>query len=241
MEEAEPSRCAATGRSDAGGRLDGPVSSLSTASVPPSGAPGQSRLPGPFPVGAYAAQLRRRLREFTHVQLTGEVWGLRVTRARVYFELRDAAGALPCSIWREDYDTLGCTLADGTLVVAGGGCDYYPGSATSSPSFSLRSPGAPRRRARATCSPSSSDCAADSTPRGCSPRRRRSRGRRSRAASAWSARRRARRATTCSPACIAAAGPGAWCGPTRPSRTAEPPPRSPRDCANLRPLPRSRS
>jgi exodeoxyribonuclease VII large subunit len=113
------------------------VSGLSTASVPSPGAPRQSHLPGPFPVGAYAAQLRRRLREFAHVQLTGEVWGLRVTRARVYFELRDASGALPCAVWREDYDALGCTLTDGTLVVAGGGCDYYPGSATSSPSFSF--------------------------------------------------------------------------------------------------------
>jgi exodeoxyribonuclease VII large subunit len=113
------------------------VSGIFTASVPASGAPGQSRLPGPFPVGAYAAQLRRRLREFAHVQLSGEVWGLRVTRARVYFELRDATGALPCAMWRDDYDALGCQLADGTLVVAGGGCDYYAGSATSSPSFSF--------------------------------------------------------------------------------------------------------
>ena len=113
------------------------MSSLSPASAAASGAPGPSQLPGPFPVGAYAAQLRRRLREFAHVQLSGEVWGLRVTRARVYFELRDPAGALPCAMWREDYDALGCSLADGTLVVAGGGCDYYPGSATSSPSFSF--------------------------------------------------------------------------------------------------------
>src|SRR5690606_28266823 len=29
-------------------------------------------------------------------------------------------------------------LADGVEVVAGGGLDYYPGSATSSPSFSFR-------------------------------------------------------------------------------------------------------
>jgi exodeoxyribonuclease VII large subunit len=97
----------------------------------------QSRLPGPFPVGAYAAQLRRRLRDFAHVQLTGEVWGVRVTRARVYFELRDAAGALPCAMWRQDYETLAVPLVDGTVVVAGGGCDYYAGSATSSPSFSF--------------------------------------------------------------------------------------------------------
>ncbi len=113
------------------------MSSLSAASAPSSGTPGPSKLPGPFPVGAYAAQLRRRLREFAHVQLSGEVWGLRITRARVYFELRDAAGALPCAMWREDYDALGCQLADGTLVVAGGGCDYYAGSATSSPSFTF--------------------------------------------------------------------------------------------------------
>lgn len=139
-------------RSGAGGRLGGPVSSPPFASTPPIAStapigsaapvastdiPGASRLPGPFPVGAYAAQLRRRLREFAHVQLSGEVWGLRVTRARVYFELRDADGALPCAMWRQDYEALGCTLADGTLVVAGGGCDYYTGSATSSPSFSF--------------------------------------------------------------------------------------------------------
>jgi len=122
------------------------VSALSsTTATPPttsggaasSTAAGASHLPGPFPVGAYAAQLRRRLREFANVQLSGEVWGLRVTRARVYFELRDAVGALPCAMWREDYEALGCALADGTLVVAGGGCDYYTGSATSSPSFSF--------------------------------------------------------------------------------------------------------
>jgi exodeoxyribonuclease VII large subunit len=113
------------------------VSGLSTASAPSPGVPGLSRLPGPFPVGTYAAQLRRRLREFAHVQLSGEVWGLRITHARVYFELRDATGALPCAMWRADYDALGCPLTDGTLVVAGGGCDYYAGSGTSSPSFSF--------------------------------------------------------------------------------------------------------
>jgi exodeoxyribonuclease VII large subunit len=113
------------------------VSSLFTASAASPGAPGRSSLPGPFPVGSYAAQLRRRLRDFAHVQLSGEVWGLRVTRARVYFELRDTAGALPCAMWREDYDALGVRLTDGTLVVAGGGCDYYVGSATSSPAFSF--------------------------------------------------------------------------------------------------------
>jgi exodeoxyribonuclease VII large subunit len=108
---------------------------VSSSSRSPLPTPVDSRLPGPFAVGAYAAQLRRRLREFTHVQLSGEVWGLRITSARVYFELRDAGGALPCAMWRDDFERLGITLSDGTLVIAGGGCDYYTGSTTSSPSF----------------------------------------------------------------------------------------------------------
>ncbi len=94
-------------------------------------------LPGPFPVGSYAAQLKRRLQEFAQVQLEGEVWGVRLSRVRVYFELRDARGALPCSMWRDDFDRLGLTLTDGMQIVVGGGCDYYPGSAASSPSFSF--------------------------------------------------------------------------------------------------------
>jgi exodeoxyribonuclease VII large subunit len=97
----------------------------------------ESDLPGPYPVGTYAAQLKRRLQEFSRVQLTGEVWGVRLSRVRVYFELRDPRGALPCSMWRTDFDALALPLADGMQVVAGGGCDYYPGSAHSSPSFSF--------------------------------------------------------------------------------------------------------
>ena len=97
----------------------------------------QSSLPGPYPVGAYAARLKRKLQEFARVQLVGEVWGFRAARARVYFELRDAHGALPCSMWRTDFEQLGVVLSDGIRVVAGGGCDYYPGSSTSSPSFSF--------------------------------------------------------------------------------------------------------
>ncbi len=97
----------------------------------------QSTLPGPYPVGSYAAQLKRRLQEFARVQLVGEVWGFRAARARVYFELRDAHGALPCSMWRTDFELLGVALVDGLRIVVGGGCDYYPGSATSSPSFSF--------------------------------------------------------------------------------------------------------
>jgi exodeoxyribonuclease VII large subunit len=96
-----------------------------------------STLPGPFAVGAYAAQLKARLQQFAAVQLIGEVWGFRTGRARVYFELRDARGALPCSMWQNEFEALGVELTDGIRVVVGGGCDYYPGSSTSSPSFSF--------------------------------------------------------------------------------------------------------
>src|ERR1700712_1295220 len=56
-----------------------------------------SALAGPFPVGEYATALRGKLRSFTHVQVVGELVNLRPSRARVYFELRDAGGALSCA------------------------------------------------------------------------------------------------------------------------------------------------
>ncbi|MBS1871324.1 MAG: exodeoxyribonuclease VII large subunit [Actinobacteria bacterium] len=108
-----------------------------TRPATPAGIPG-SALPGPFPVGSYAERLRERLRAFAHVQVFGELWNLRMSRASVWFELRDARGALPCSMWRSDFDRLGLDPADGAQVVIAGGCDYYAGSATSSPSFSFR-------------------------------------------------------------------------------------------------------
>ena len=105
----------------------------------PGGIPG-SPLAGPFPVGAYARKLRDELRRRSRVQLFGEVWNLSRSRARVYFELRDADGAVPCAMWREDFDALGLgdgAPADGAQVVVAGGPDYYPGSRTSSPAFSF--------------------------------------------------------------------------------------------------------
>ena len=97
-----------------------------------------SALKGPFPVGEYAAALRGRLRGMARVQVFGEVSNLGVRAKAVYFELRDVNGALPCSMWRSDYDRLGVALENGAQVVLAGGCDYYPGSATSSPSFTFR-------------------------------------------------------------------------------------------------------
>ncbi len=70
----------------------------------------------------------------------GELVNLRPSRARVYFELRDATGAIPCAVWRADWDAILARAgapAEGMQVVVAGGCDYYPGSATSSPGFSF--------------------------------------------------------------------------------------------------------
>ena len=181
----------------------------------------ESELPGPYPVGMYAAQLKRRLLEFARVQLVGEVWGFRSSRARVYFELRDARGALPCSMWTLRLRSARASLwSTGCEVVIGGGCDYYPGSASSSPSFSfavseLRIAGEGdllvqlerlRRRLHA-------DGLFEPQKRLRAPAPARGRS----ASSPASA---ARPATTSWPACGAAAGPGGWCGRSCPCRTA---------------------
>jgi len=63
-------------------------------------------LPGPYAVGEYAAALRSKLRAFARVQLVGELVNLRPSRARVYFELRDSAGAIPCAAWRDDWERI---------------------------------------------------------------------------------------------------------------------------------------
>ncbi|MGH2853490.1 MAG: exodeoxyribonuclease VII large subunit, partial [Solirubrobacteraceae bacterium] len=74
---------------------------LSPPEPRPAGIPG-SALAGPFGVGEYAVALRARLREFARVQIVGELADLRPSRARVYFELRDAHGAIACAAWKED-------------------------------------------------------------------------------------------------------------------------------------------
>ncbi|HEY2719178.1 MAG TPA: exodeoxyribonuclease VII large subunit, partial [Solirubrobacteraceae bacterium] len=111
--------------------------------APPVTAAGipESTFAGPFAVGEYAAALRGKLRSLARVQVVGELVNLRPSRARVYFELRDAGGALPCAVWRADWETIiartGSEPSEGMQVVLAGGCDYYQGSATSSPSFSF--------------------------------------------------------------------------------------------------------
>ena len=103
----------------------------------PAGIEGSS-LPGPWPVGLYAAKLRERLRGFARVQVFGEVWGLahhpgqgllRAARRHRRAALLDVARRLGRARRRR--------LGDGAQVVAGGGADYYVGSRTSSPSFTF--------------------------------------------------------------------------------------------------------
>ncbi|HTA37056.1 MAG TPA: exodeoxyribonuclease VII large subunit [Solirubrobacteraceae bacterium] len=110
-------------------------SASSTLAIP------ESPLAGPFPVGEYSSALRSKLRSFARVQIVGELVNLRPSRTRVYFELRDASGALPCAAWRDDWERIlargGEAPCEGMQVVVAGGCDYYAGSATSSPGFSF--------------------------------------------------------------------------------------------------------
>lgn len=98
-------------------------------------------LSGPHAVGKYATGLRDHFRRRPRLALLGEVTGLTVRAKAVYFELRDAEGAVRCSMWRSDFDAQEIpegALKDGSEVVIGGGPEYYPGSATASPSFSFR-------------------------------------------------------------------------------------------------------
>jgi exodeoxyribonuclease VII large subunit len=123
--------------------LGNPLPELSSAEVRASpAATGIDGYAGPYPVGRYAARLRDRLREFARVCVTGELTGVRMgSGPNVYFELRDSDGALPCAMWRTDFDRLALRpedFRDGVEVVAAGGCDFYPGGATASPKFTFR-------------------------------------------------------------------------------------------------------
>jgi exodeoxyribonuclease VII large subunit len=114
---------------------DGPI----TAARLDTGIPG---FPGPYEVGRYARALRDQLRTFTNVALIGELINAKIGNGpNVYFELRDADGAIPCAMWRNDFDKSGMRpedLRDGAEVIVAGGCDFYPGGAKASPRFSFR-------------------------------------------------------------------------------------------------------
>jgi exodeoxyribonuclease VII large subunit len=110
------------------------------AAKPPDA--GIQGFPGPYEVGRYARALRDQLRTFAHVALIGEAINVRIGRGpQIYFELRDGDGGIPCAMWRNEFDKSGMRpedLRDGAEIVVAGGCDFYPGGAKASPSFSFR-------------------------------------------------------------------------------------------------------
>jgi exodeoxyribonuclease VII large subunit len=126
------------------GAIAMPADDLFSAAHAPAPAAPQSadpNLPGPFPVGTWAAGFREFLRGRDRMLLLGEVFNLRHSRTQTFFELRDAEGAAPCAIWNNDLERLKLpegALRDGAEVVIGGGPDYYPGNLTASPGFSFR-------------------------------------------------------------------------------------------------------
>jgi exodeoxyribonuclease VII large subunit len=122
-------------RGDGGGRWR----LTAAAALRPDGVTG-SAFPGPFPVGSYAALLRDELRKRARVQLFGEVFNVSLGRARVYFELRDGVGACPARCGATRSTACGCPRAPSSTAPRSSwraAPDYYPGSRTSSPSFSF--------------------------------------------------------------------------------------------------------
>ena len=57
---------------------------VTEASTRPEGIAG-STFPGPFPVGTYARRLQGWMRERARVQLVGEAWNVKRSKARTYF------------------------------------------------------------------------------------------------------------------------------------------------------------
>jgi exodeoxyribonuclease VII large subunit len=98
-------------------------------------------LPGPFPVGRYARKLEEEMKKRARVQLMGEVTGVGRSKKQLFFELRDREGAVPCTMWLDDFEKAKLpegSLRDGVELVISGGPDYYRGGSQASPSFSFR-------------------------------------------------------------------------------------------------------
>jgi len=71
----------------------------------------------------------------------GEVTGVGRSKKQLFFELRDREGAVPCTMWLDDFEKAKLpdgALRDGVELVIAGGPDYYRGGSQASPSFSFR-------------------------------------------------------------------------------------------------------
>jgi exodeoxyribonuclease VII large subunit len=97
---------------------------------------------GPHAVGGYARRIKAWMDERPRIALIGEIVDFRDPgrSASVWFQLRDVDGAVPCSMWRNQFESTGlgaAELADGAKVVVAGR-PSYPGGGKASPSFSFR-------------------------------------------------------------------------------------------------------
>ncbi len=150
--------------------------STSASSAEPAGAGiPDSALPGPFPVGEYAAALRSKLRSLARVQLVGELVNLRPSRARVYFELRDATGAIPCAAWLKDWEAMiaraGGAPAEGMQIVVAGRLRLLPRKRHLLAGVLLRGRRPARRRRGGPAGPHRPPAQAARRARGCSSSR----------------------------------------------------------------------
>ena len=81
------------------------------------------------------------MKKRARVQLMGEVTGVGRSKKQLFFELRDREGAVPCTMWLDDFEKAKLpegSLRDGVELVIAGGPDYYRGGSQASPSFSFR-------------------------------------------------------------------------------------------------------
>ena len=119
--------------------------SRSAAPSRPTASPGRSS-PAPGR-SASTARLRDRAAGFRASSSSGR--SSTSGRARVWFELRDGEGAVPCSIWRQDFDAPPGALRDGSRSWSPAGATTTPAARQASPAFSFRGhPRAARRRGR---------------------------------------------------------------------------------------------
>ena len=178
----------------------------------PEGIPGSRAHRARSRSAHYAAQLRDRLRGFARVQLFGEVVGFEAGRAKVWFELRDGAGALPCSMWRDEFErarrsarwpTARRSWSAGRLRLLPGLAHRLAVVLASRSSDAARGRrGRPARPARAAAQRAAAEGAVRAAEARCAARRCRA------TIGVVTRRAAARRATTCWPGCAGAAGRG---------------------------------
>lgn len=70
-------------------------------------------------------EIRRRVIDMRDLRVRGEVTGLRARSGHLYFDLKDAGGRVPVTVWRSQVDKLALRLRDGDEIVCRGQVDLY--------------------------------------------------------------------------------------------------------------------